>query len=218
MKINIGIVDDHQLFSKSLSMLLSSFPDFSVVVDATSGKDLQDKLKMISVLPDIMLIDVTMPEMDGIETSLWLKKSYPSIRLVALSMNDKEQTIIDMLKAGCCSYLYKDTHPDELEHALKEVYAQNYYDSMLHQVRLGQLIISNHLRQEKPQEELQFEESEKKFLQLATSDMTYKEIATLMNVSERTIDGYREMLFFKLKVQSRTGMVLEAYRRGLVKF
>lgn len=212
MKINVGLVDDHQLFNKSLSMLLSGFPDFVVVVDATNGIDLQQKLKSTDILPDIMLIDVFMPEMDGIATARWLKTTYPSMRLVALSMNDKEQTIMDMLKAGCCTYLLKDTHPDELESALKEVYIHNFYNSNLHDVKLGKLLLINQ-NGDVPL----FGDREKEFLQLASSDMTYKQLAAIMNVSERTIDGYREELFFKLKVQSRTGMVLEAFKRGLVK-
>lgn len=212
MKINIGLVDDHQLFLKSLSMLLSSVPDFEVVVEASHGKDLQQKLQANAPLPDIMLIDVEMPEMNGLETARWLHTTHPSVRLVALSMNDKEQTVIDMIKAGCCSFLLKDTHPDELERALKEIYTKNYYNSDLNKTNLAHLIMTN-------QSGIVFQvgEKEREFLQHATTDLTYKQIATLMNLSERTIDGYRESLFFKLQVQSRTGMVMEAIRKGLVK-
>ncbi len=212
MKIDIGLVDDHQLFLKSLTLLLKSFEGFEVVVEACNGKDLQEKLKISSALPHIMLIDVEMPVMNGVETAKWLHQAHPTIKLVALSMNDKEQTVIDMIKAGCCSYLLKDIHPDELEHGLKEIFVKNYYNSGLKDANLMQVLLSN-----QTEAVFQISEQEREFLQLATSDLTYKQIADAMNLSERTIDGYRQSLFSKLHAQSRTGMVLEAIRRGLVK-
>ena len=118
MKISIGVVDDHQLFLKSLSLMLKSFKVYDVVVEALNGRDLQDKLQQSKVIPSIMLIDVNMPEMNGMETAKWMTANYPETKLVALSMNDTDTIIIDMIKAGCCAYLLKETHPDELEKAL----------------------------------------------------------------------------------------------------
>ena len=205
--INIGLVDDHQLFSKSLSLLLSTFENFKVVIDAVNGKDLQVKMAVAPIVPSIMLIDVSMPIMDGKQTTEWLHLAYPNIRLIALSMNDDEATIIKMLKAGCCAYLFKDIHPNELEHALEEVHRVGYYNPAIN----FQKLIDN-------KEPLSFlNEKETEFLKLACSELTYKEVARKMKVSERSIDGYRETLFEKLNVQSRTGMALEAIRRGLVK-
>ena len=212
MNINIGLVDDHQLFLKSLTLLLNSFPGFAVTVEACHGKDLQEKLKIAPALPHIMLIDVEMPVMNGVETAKWLHRAHPTIKLVALSMNDKEQTVIDMIKAGCCSYLLKDIHPDELEIALKEIYTKNYYNSGLKDANLMQLLLSN-----QTETAFHISDHEREFLQHATSDLTYKQIADAMNLSGRTVDGYRQSLFTKLHAQSRTGMVLEAIRRGLVK-
>jgi DNA-binding NarL/FixJ family response regulator len=211
-KITIGIVDDHHLFSKSLSLLLKSFADFEVQLEASNGSDLQEKIKVAPTKPDIMLIDVAMPIMDGIQTAKWLRETYPAIKCVALSMNDKESVIIDMLKSGCCAYLFKDTHPDELERALKDVYTKGYYNSDASILGFRKLIMAS----ENP-EELVFTDKEIEFLGLACSDLTYKEIAKLMSVSERTVDGYREGLFQKFRVQSRTGMALEGLRRGLIK-
>jgi len=212
MNIKVGIVDDHQLFSKSLSLLLTNFKGVEVIFSAHDGLDLKDKIKKLSRLPDIILVDVEMPNMNGVETTKWLRQTHPSIRLIALSMNGKEETILQMIYAGCCSYLLKDVDSYELERALKEVYANNYYNSELGKGNLGQLLLTN-----QGTVVIQFNDKEKEFLQHATSDLTYKQIATLMKVSERTIDGYRESLFTKFRVQSRTGMVLEALRRGLVK-
>lgn len=209
MKINIGLVDDHQLFSKSLALMVNSFTGFDVVLTARNGKELQEKLSS-RPLPDIMLIDVEMPVMNGLETTKWLKQTYPALRLVALSMNAQEQTIIDMIKAGCCSYLLKETEPEELERALREVYTKNYYNSELSQTHLATLM-TNH-------DGDLLSDKEREFLQLACSELTYRQIASQLNLTERTIDGYREAVFNKLHVRSRTGMVLEAVRRGLVKY
>lgn len=207
--INIGLVDDHQLFSKSLSLLLSTFENFEVVIDAMNGKDLQKKMKSVSTVPNILLIDVSMPVMDGPQTAEWLHLAYPNMRLVALSMNDDEETIIKMLKAGCCAYLFKDIHPNELEHALEEVHRVGYYNPAINFQKLMENKVDPLA--------LFLSEKETEFLKLACSELTYKEVARKMKVSERSIDGYREALFEKLNVQSRTGMALEAIRRGLVK-
>lgn len=207
-KIKIGLVDDHQLFSKSLSLLLSTFENFQVVIDAVNGKDLQTKMELTKTVPNIMLIDVSMPVMDGPQTAEWLHLAHPNMRLVALSMNDDEETIIKMLKAGCCAYLFKDIHPNELEHALEEVQRVGYYNPAINFQKL--------MENKEPLPSF-LNEKETEFLILACSELTYKEVARKMNLSERSIDGYRETLFEKLNVQSRTGMALEAIRRGLVK-
>ena len=211
MNINIGIVDDHQLFSKSLGFMLASFQGFTVVVDAIHGLDLQEKLKCVRATPDIMLIDVNMPVMDGPQTTKWLKENLPSAKLVALSMNENDQSIINMFKAGCCSYLFKDTSPGEFEIALNQINSKGYYNSDYLQLNYSRLLAA------KETSELNIGEREIEFLNLACSDMTYRQIAEVMKVSERTIDSCRESLFQKLNVESRTGMALEAIRRGLVK-
>lgn len=209
MKTTIGIVDDHILFSSSLSLMLKSFRDYEVVIEAQNGKDLQEKISTLPLLPSLLLIDVNMPVMNGLETARWVNSQFPEIKLVALSMNDTDKTVIDMFKAGCCAYLLKETHPDELEKALQEIIQKGYYNADASNINFRRLL-------EAEKEAVLISEREMVFLQYACSDMTYKEIASLMNLSERTIDGYREALFGKLKVQSRVGLAMEAIRKGLV--
>ena len=125
-------------------------------------------------------------------------------------MNDSDKAIIAMIKAGCCAYLLKDTHPTELEKALHEIHLKGFYNSDTHNINFRRLL---QVENEAPV----ITEKEKIFLQYACSDMTYKQIAFEMKLSERTIDGYRMTLFQKLNVQSRVGLALEAIRRDLRK-
>ena len=212
MKTRIALVDDHQLFLKSLSLMLESFKVYQVVLEASNGKDLQEKLGKIKELPEIILIDVNMPVMNGIETAKWLSENYPQIKPVALSMNADDNAIISMFKAGCCGYLLKDTHPNELEKALDEISRKGFYNA-----DAGNISFRRILMKADEKEDIQISPKEMIFLQYACSDLTYKQIAAEMNLSERTIDGYRESLFRKFNVQSRVGLCLEALRKEFVK-
>ncbi|QHS58345.1 response regulator transcription factor [Chitinophaga agri] len=210
MKIAVGITDDHQLFLKSLSTLINTFSHFEVTLEALNGQELLNKLAASPSLPEIILIDVNMPVMNGIDTVHKIAAQYPLIRMIALSMKDDDTTIISMIKAGCNAYLQKDIHPDELEKALQQVYDKGIYNGDAFNINYRRLIRHD-------DQALKLTDKEMQFLQLACSDATYKKIAADMKVAERTVDGYREALFGKLNVQSRVGMVLEAIRRELVK-
>lgn len=208
-KITIGIADDHQLFLKSLSLMVSSFPGFSIVIESLNGVNMLEKMKSLPEPPDILLVDVNMPLMDGVTTTREVTALYPGVKIAALSMKDDDATIINMLKAGCCAYFLKDIHPAELENALLQIYEKGYYNGDASNVNFRRLLI-------KTSERNTITEREREFLQLASTDLTYKEIAHQMHLSERTVDGYREVLFQKLNVQSRVGMVLEAIRRQVI--
>lgn len=211
MNVRIGIVDDQQLFLKSLGELIDRFTGFNVVVDGLNGQDFLHKLKRQSELPDIVLLDVNMPEMDGVATARVMEQEYPDIKVVALSMKDDDTTIISMLKAGCCAYLLKDIHPAELEMALKEIHEKGYYNADALNIRYRRLLVHGESK-----DQVSLTELELAFLQYACSDLTYKQIAGEMNKAVRTIDGYRESVFQKFNVQSRVGMAMEAIRRELV--
>jgi DNA-binding NarL/FixJ family response regulator len=209
MKIRVGIADDQQLFLGSLSNLISSFKDFEVVVEALNGRELLKQLAALEALPDIVLIDVQMPEMDGPAAVAEITGRFAQVKTIALSMKEDDRSVLSMLRAGCSAYLLKDVHPRELEKALHAVLETGYYNSDTFAVNYRRLL-------KEQEEEVKLSDREKAFLQLACSDLTYKEIASKMFLAEKTIDGYRESLFIKLNVKSRTGMVLEAIRLGLV--
>lgn len=205
--IRIGIADDHQLFVKSVSLLLHAIGGFEVVLEAANGHALMDALAKSNQTPDIILLDVNMPLMNGIETAAALIKTYPLIKVVALSMNTDDISLIGMIRNGCCAYLMKDISPAELQKALQEVHSKGYYNSENMQHNMHKLMTQN-------TQDL-FSEKELQFIKLACSDDTYREIAQQMKVSERSVDMYREKVFEKLGVSSRTGMALEAVRRKI---
>lgn len=211
MKTKIGLVDDHQLFLKSLSLMIESFGSYEVILEALNGKDLQDKIKGKKELPEMILLDVNMPLMNGKETATWLTEHHPEIKIVALSMNADDKAIISMIKAGCCGYLLKDTHPTELEKALDEINKRGYYNGDVGNINFRRLLAKSDEK-----DGLALSEKEQQFLTFACSELTYKQIAAKMFLSERTIDGYREALFKKFNVQSRVGLALEALRKELV--
>ena len=194
----------------SLSLLIRSFPTFKVVLEAVNGDVLLKQLPDAKELPDILLMDVNMPVLNGYETTSRVLESYPDMKIVALSMKDDDLSVINMI-SRCCAYLLKGIHQNELERALLDIDSFGYYNSDISSHRLRKIMLK-----QQTEVQLHFTDRELTFLQLACSDSTYKEIAAKMFLSERTIDGYRESLFEKLNVQSRVGMVLEALRRGIV--
>lgn len=209
MKISIGIVDNHPLSLKSLAMMVNSFKDFNVSVLINGPGELPGKIRPPN-LPDIILIDInTFPD-DGITSAKWINQNYPAIKLAALSFSNNEQIIINMIKAGCCAYMLMNYQPEELEHGLRQIHLKGFFNSDAISTNYRRLLLAEN-------EMFSISERERIFLSYACTDLTYKEIATTMNLSERTIDGYRESLFHKFKVQSRVGLAVAAIRKDLIR-
>jgi DNA-binding NarL/FixJ family response regulator len=211
----IAVVDDHVMLRKGLINLINLFPDYQVLFDADNGKDFIERLKPHS-LPDIVLLDINMPEMDGYATARWLQVNYPEVRVLTLSMLNNETSIIKMIQNGARGYILKDAETDELRLAFKEVLEKGYYYNDMVSRKLLQSV--NQLINEKKDTAgyHNITNKELQFLHLVCSDKTYREIASEMFLSERTIDGYRESLFKKLNVASRVGLAIYAIKNGLV--
>src|SRR5215467_2484755 len=211
-KIQVAIADDHTLLRKALAKLVTSFENYSVLFEADNGKEIKNKISQ-HIIPDVILLDVNMPEMDGYETARWLCKNYPQIKVLALSMFSDEKTIIKMLRLGAKGYVLKNIDPEELKNALDSVVKKNFY---LSEYISGKIISGLHKDVDRQEETISLTEKEKDFLKLICSEITYKDIAAQMYVSPRTVDEYRNNLFEKLKVKSRIGLVMYAIRNGLV--
>lgn len=211
-KIQVAVADDHTLMRKALARLISTFDNYTILFEADNGSDVKDKISR-HIIPDILLLDVNMPGMDGYETVKWLFKNYPHIKVLALSMSSDESTIIRMLRLGAKGYIMKNTEPEELKMALDSVMEKNFY---LSEYISGKIISGLHKDIDQPDEPVSLTEKEKEFLQWVCSELTYKDIAAKMFVSPRTVDDYRNSLFEKLKVKTRVGLVLYAIRHGMV--
>ena len=210
-KHSIAIIDDHMLFAQSLKSLINTFNDFEVTHQANNGKAFIEELKNTTKLPEIALMDMNMPIMDGAETTYWLDKNYPTIKVLALSMDDDENSVLKMIRNGAKGYLLKDIHPDILIEALNGVLEDGFY----HTKRVSDTLVNSLHTDTKKNSNVKLQEREIEFLKLASTEMTYKEVASVMNLSPKTIDGYREQLFKKLDVKNRIGLVIYAIKNGI---
>jgi DNA-binding NarL/FixJ family response regulator len=214
VKIKVALADDHVLLRRGLASLIDSFDEYTVIFEADNGLDFQKKINKDNV-PDLVLLDINMPKMDGFTTAQWLKQTFPLIKIMALSMYDNENSIIRMFKAGAKGYILKDCEPHELKAALDSIINKGYYYSELVTGKLIHTI--NKMEENTDVRNLaQLNEKELQFLKLACTEMTYKEIAEQMYLSPRTIDGYRDALFEKLNIKTRVGLVMYAIKNGII--
>ena len=210
-KPTIVLVDDHVLLRNGLASLVTTL-QYDVIMECSNGKELTEQLNQNN-LPDLILMDINMPLMNGYETTLWLKNNYPEVKVVALSMYDDEQSVIRLIKNGARGYILKDTRPQDLHYALDSVLTKGFYYS---DMVTGKFIHS--MKEDKETSIIsKLKPTEIEFLKLAATELTYKEIAQKMHLSPRTIDGYRDQLFEKLGIKSRVGLVIFAIKHGIVK-
>ena len=211
-KIQVAITDDHTLVRSALARLVNTIDGYAVLFEATNGKELRTRIQQHQV-PDIVLMDVNMPETDGFETTKWLQKNYPHIKVLVLSMMTDEATIIKMFRLGAKGYLPKNTDPAELKLALDAITNKSVY---LSEYVSARLISGLNRDADRDVPEVVLTEKEKEFLRWTCSELSYKEIGEKMYVSARTADDYRQALFIKLKVHSRVGLVMYAIKNGIV--
>jgi two-component system invasion response regulator UvrY len=214
-KTKVILADDHILLRDALANLIQSFDEFHVIGSVNHGHELI-RLLGEGLRPDIILLDLNMPVLDGFETAKWIHDHYPDIQILILTMYDSEIALIRLLQAGVKGFLKKDTHPNELRTALNSVANNGFYYSHDTTGKLAGLFQRHHDNQQFL-EKAMLSENEMEFLRHASTDMTYKEIASVMNLSPRAIDSYRDTLFDKLDVKSRVGLAIYAVKNGIVK-
>lgn len=217
---NVVLVDDHTLFAKALKTLISSFEDTYVTFVANNGLEFVKHIEQRDSVPDVVLLDVRMPIMDGIATMRWIQEHHPEINVLAITMEDDDETISQMIRYGCKGYLLKDVEPSKLNTAIKKAAQGNF----VYSDKVGPKEFEKVQREVDIEKNAQaafplvFKESEQEFLQyICGTDLNYKEIALRMNLSPSTIDNRRTELYRKLGVNSRISAVLFAMEHRLLK-
>ncbi|MFP5040726.1 response regulator [Parasediminibacterium sp. JCM 36343] len=212
---SVVLVDDHSLLRSGLATLINTYDDYKVMFEADHGKDFIQLLMHQKKLPDLVLLDITMPVMDGFLTARWIKENHPEIKILALSMMDDETTIIKMLRSGATGYILKNTKGKELLAALDSIMAKGvYYNEQVTNNVFKYALRSNEGEETLPS--LTIKETE--FLILACSEKTYKQIAEEMHISIRTIEDYRGSVCAKLGIKTRVELALYAIKQGYVKW
>jgi two-component system, NarL family, response regulator DegU len=213
MKFKLAVVDDQQMFRKGLISLISEFNEMSVIIEAGNGKELIDK--MVRKVPDVVLLDLEMPGMDGAQTLAWLKQKHPRIRVIILTMHDEESIIAHMVENGAHGFLVKNDPIETLIDAVHSVMDTGYYfDDRISKALLTRLITGEKI---KPKfSKVALTERELQIIQLICEEFTNKEIAEKLCLSVRTIDGHREVILEKIKARNTVGIVMYAVKNGLV--
>ena len=212
--IKISLSDDHVLLRNALASLIDSFGNCRVIYQCGNGRELSENITA-GLLPDVVLLDLSMPVMDGFETAAWLQEHTPSVHVLMLTMYDSELSLIRLLQVGVKGFLKKDIHPSELKFAIESVIQSGYYYSNHTTGKLVSLFRQNAEGHSNLQKAM-LSDQEVKFLKLACSDLTYKEIARKIGLNPRSVDTLRDQLFIKLDVKSRVGLALVALRHGIV--
>lgn len=208
MKKTIVIVDDHFLIAQALTGIINHFDNFEVMYTCDNGASLQEKFKFPKNIPDLILLDISMPVMNGFETALWLKENHPEVLILALSMQNDDESVIKMLKNGAHGYLLKNASPFDLNNALNQIITNGFfYTDWTTKILVSELNSSN--------EKDKFTERELEFLKYTVTEMTYKEIANKMCCSPRTVESYRDSLFEKLHLKTRVGLAVYALKNNL---
>lgn len=211
-KISIALVDDHTMFRQGILNLLAESGEVDILFEADNGRNMMQKIAQ-SGIPDVFLMDINMPVMDGYESTLWLKRNYPDSKILALSMFEEEIAVLGMLRNGAGGYLIKHSKASELIHAIKEIHEHHYFFNDVVSMKLLKNLQVPVTTTEKM---AVLNENELRFLELCASDLTYKEIADQMNLSPSTINNYREALFEKFHVKTRTSLVIYALKKEFI--
>lgn len=215
-KYAVMLADDHIVLRDALAALINSFDQFQVCSVAGDGEEVMKLLKE-GAKPDVLLLDLNMPNMDGYDTARWMHAHFPKVSIMTLTMYDSEIALIRLLQMGVRGFLKKDIHPKELNDALISVMEHGYYYSHTATGKLASFFHKNHTSQSSIEKAL-LSEKEIDFLKLASTDMTYKEIASTIGITPRAVDGFRDVLFDKLDVKSRVGLAIYAVKNGIVTF
>lgn len=211
--IRILIADDHEIFRDGFKLMMKKQTEIEIIGEAENGRELLELTA--ATLPDVVVTDIKMPLMDGIESTKQIKAAHPFIEVVALSMFDEENLVIDMLEAGAKGYLLKNTHKQEVVQAVTAVYKKETYFCKQTSTKLAQMIAKSKFTPFKPVKKPGFNERELEIIRLICQEFSNKEIAHKLNMSIRTVEGYREKILEKIEAKNVAGLVVYAIRNHI---
>ncbi len=212
--IKTAIVDDHILFRQGIELLLSRVDEVDLIFDVGSGEELLEKL--MTVVPDVLLLDLDMPGMNGIDTYKVVHERYPDLKVLVLTMHKEERMIAYLMELGVNGYLLKDTNREELRKAIVTVYEQGMYFND----RTAQAVLGGLKRKTKTPpklgQEIILSRREQQVLELIAEGLSNKEIGEKLFISTRTVDGHRTSLLHKFNVHNTAKLIMEAVRKGFL--
>jgi DNA-binding NarL/FixJ family response regulator len=212
--IRIAIADDHEIFRDGLALMLSKQKDIILEGEAQNGLEL---IKLVEEKqPDVILTDIKMPRMDGIEATKLLLKNNPDQKIIALSMFDEENLIVEMLEAGAKGYLLKNTDKQEIIDAIEQVYEGNSFYCRHTSVKLARMIVKSNFNPYKKTEKISFTDREKSIIKYTCMQLTAQQIGEKLFLSKRTVEGYRTKILDKMNVKNTAGVVIYALKHSLV--
>jgi DNA-binding NarL/FixJ family response regulator len=213
--IKLVIADDHEIFRDGFKLMLSKFPEIILVGEAGNGRELLELIEKEN--PDVILTDIKMPVMDGIEATKKIVELYPDKGIIGLSMYDDDELIIEMLEAGAKGYLIKNAGKEQIIEAIKTVYNSEPYYCRTTSSKLTQMIAKSRFNPYKKTEKAEFSEREKEIIACICDEMTNKEIGDKLFISVRTVEGHRLKILEKMNVKNTVGLVVYAIKNGIVK-
>ena len=213
-KIKIALADDEVLFRKGISFLLQREPDLEVIFEANNGRELVDFIQETDTLPDIILMDLKMPELDGVGATRIIHEKNPGLRIIALTSYYTKSFIANMIKLGAASYLVKNSTPAEVIFTIREVMAKGfYYDAEVMKI-IHEDVLSGKNKEE--EDEKLLTKREKEILKLICKQLTTSEIADKLFISPRTVEGHRNNLLLKTESKNTAGLVIYGIRKELI--
>lgn len=212
--ISIAIADDEALFRRGMKLILDSYSNLQVDLEAENGADLLKQLAVAKNLPDVLLLDLKMPEMNGIETAKVLQKEYPTVKTIVLSTHFSRAFIINMIELSAVAYLPKNSQPTVVVETIEAVYENGFY----YNSQVMAIIRENLISKKKPKAQFSIDLTtrEKEVLQLICEQNTAPEIAEKLFISPRTVDGHRNNLLLKLDCRNVAGLVVFALQQEIV--
>lgn len=213
--IKVIIADDHEIFRDGLRIMLQKQQDINLVAEAGDGRELIDQVEQW--VPDIVISDVKMPRMDGVTAARYLARHYPQVGIIALTMFDEEDLIIDMLEAGAKGYLLKNADKHEIVEAVKSVYNQEPYYCRHTSNKLAQMVAKSKFNPYKQHTRPEFNERESEIITDICNGLTSKQIAEKIFLSVRTVEGIRMKIMEKMEVKNTAGIIIYAIKHGLYK-